>query len=131
MTELGLELAFITPTIAADEEITITVKTLPGATVFIQVVNPYTGTMSAWPKPADGGKIRVADADGMATWSWILYKMVGKGEGELHFLVTSNSDPAYTSQWKSNMSLRDMGTFAQRDDTIVSDMPWIVVKSNY
>lgn len=131
MTELGIEIANITPTIAADAEIFITVRTLPGATVFLQLVNPYTGTRSAWPKPVDGGKIRVADDEGMATWSWTLYKMVGKGEGMLEFLVTSSTDQDYVAQWKSGMTRRDMDGFAQNDDTILVEIPFTVVKSNY
>ena len=132
MTELGVVMDYITPNIATDELVEIRVRTVPGATVYLQVVNPNTGTWSAWPKPADGGKIKVADADGICSWSWVLFNSVAKGEGDLHFLVTSNTDPAYAAkQWKSNMTDRQMNNFAKNDDTIKVSLTWQVAKSDY
>jgi len=131
MTELGVEMDYITPDIATNELVEVRVRTLPGATVFMQLVNPVTGTRSAWPKLADGGKIKIADADGICTWSWTLFESVAKGEGRLHFLATHNTDPAYTGQWKSNMTQQQMENFALNDDTILVTMAWQVVKSDY
>jgi hypothetical protein len=131
MTELDVVLDYITPNITTDELVEIRVRTLPGATVYLQVVNPATGTWSAWPKPADGGKIKVADADGICTWSWVLFNSVAKGEGEIYFLATSSNDPDYPKQWKSNMTERQMNNFAKNDDTIKVTMTWQVAKSDY
>ena len=131
MTELGVEMDYITPVIATDELVEIRVRTLPGATVFLQVVNPVTGTWSSWPKIADGGKIKVADADGICSWSWVLFNSVAKGEGEIFFLATSSTDPDYTKQWKSSMTSRQMDNFAKNDDTIKVAMTWQVAKSDY
>ncbi len=131
MTELGVEIAFITPEIATREQVVITLRTLPGATVFLQVVNPSTGTRSAWPKPADGGKIKVADEKGIVTYSWELFESVAKGEGVLEILSTSSTDQDYIKQWKSNMTQRQMTNFAKRDDSIMVKLPWYVAKSDY
>ena len=129
MTELGVEIAFITPEIATREQVVITLRTLPGATVFLQVVNPSTGTRSAWPKPADGGKIKTADDEGLVTYSWELYESVAKGEGVLEILSTSSTDQDYLKQWKSTMKQRQMRTFGEREDSIMVTLPWFVSKS--
>lgn len=126
MTELGVELVSITPRIRADEAVEITIRTVPGVTVFLQPVNPETGTRSAWPKEADGGKIRVADEKGLASWSWTIYKMMIAGEGTLEFLVTTSTDADYIKGWKSTMTRRAMDGFAERDDTIIVEIPFTV-----
>ena len=131
MTELDVVLDYITPEITTDQLVEIRVRTLPGATVYLQLVNPVTGTWSAWPKFHEGGKVKVADADGICTWSWTLFNSVAKGEGEIHFLATSSTDPDYPKQWKSNMTERQMDKFAENDDTIKVTMTWQVAKSDY
>jgi hypothetical protein len=131
MTELGVEMATITPEITTREEMAITLRTVPGATVFLQVVNPATGTRSAWPKQEDGGKIMVADEMGLVTWSWELHEMVSKGDGFLEVLSTTSADPDYIKQWKSNMTQRQMKKFAEREDSIMVTLAWQVAKSDY
>jgi len=126
MTELGVELVNITPDIRSDTVVEITIRTLPGATVFLQPVNPSTGTRSAWPKEADGGKIRIADELGMATWTWTIYKMVIPGPGTLEFLVTTSTDAVYIGKWKPTMTRRSMDGFASRDDTVLVVLPWTI-----
>jgi hypothetical protein len=69
MTELDVKLVYITELIATNAEIEVVLQTMPGATVLLQPVNPGTGTLSAWPKAADGGKLKVADEKGEVTYS--------------------------------------------------------------
>jgi len=126
MTELGAELVSITPNIRTETVVEITIRTIPGATVFLQPVNPSTGTRSAWPKEADGGKIRVADEAGLATWNWTVYRMVIAGPGTLEFLVTTSTDADYIGKWKPTMTRRSMDGFAARDDTVLVEIPWTI-----
>jgi hypothetical protein len=131
-SNIPLEMTFITPYIETEKEIVITVKTLPGATVFLQPLNPGTGTRSAWPKFGDGGKVKTADADGMVTWSWTLFRAVGVGDGVLEVLVTTSTDETYLSTWKESMSPSAKKQLAAtRADTIYQELTWTVDKSNY
>jgi hypothetical protein len=129
---IPMEMTFITPYIETEKEIVITVQTLPGATVFLQPLNPGTGTRSSWPKLSDGGKIKTADAKGMVSWSWTLFRAVGEGEGVLEILVTTSTDETYLSTWNESMEQKTKIQLAKdREDTNYQELIWTVDKSNY
>jgi len=79
---LFIEMVSITDS-RPDTQIEITIKTLPGATCSLQPVNPGTGTRSS--RPTD--KVKTADDQGIATWTWEVHRHVAIGQGVLEFTV--------------------------------------------
>jgi hypothetical protein len=131
MTELDVRLIYITDLIATNAEIEVVLQTMPGATVLLQPVNPKTGTLSAWPKAADGGKLKVANEKGEVTYSWELYYRTAVGDGVFEVLATTNTDPAFLAEIKESLSARDKKTLAERDDTVFVEIPYYVDMSEY
>jgi len=74
-------------------------KTLPGARVMIWMVNPSTGTRSAY--PAD--RYRDADADGLVSWEWTVSARTAVGEGHMELYVTTSTDPTVLGAFNSDL----------------------------
>jgi serine-type D-Ala-D-Ala carboxypeptidase/endopeptidase len=65
----------------SDASVNITCRTLPGATCFIQPINPALAngkrTISRWVEEPT----QIADNDGLVSWSWHLHRHVATGNG--------------------------------------------------
>ncbi len=83
--ELFVELVSVTDPSRPDSDIEVVIKTLPGATVNIQPINPYTGTRSS--RPVD--KTLTADDQGVITWAWHVHRHVALGKGSFEFTAES------------------------------------------
>lgn len=86
--DLFVELVSVTQPIYADTEITVEIKTVPGATCTVWNILPKTGTISS--KPVDREK--VAGDDGVITWTWQLHRHTGAGEATLKFVVVKDDN---------------------------------------
>jgi hypothetical protein len=64
----------------------VTVTTVPGAVCTIKVVNPKTGTVSAYPTE----KTKTADASGKVVWEWTIPRQVAKGDGTIEVTATKD-----------------------------------------
>jgi hypothetical protein len=84
----GADIAFDVVTISdahPGDDVTVTVKTAPGATVKIVFTMP-SGTVSSY--PSDNTK--TAGADGIITWTWNINSHIGAGEATYSFNITLN-----------------------------------------
>jgi len=128
---LFVKLVYITEPIATNSIIEVVLKTKPGATVMLQPVNPKTSTRSAWPKEADGGKVKVADEKGEVSYAWELFRQTSRGEGTFEILATISANPDVLAQINANMSRRDIEKAAEDPDTIFVEIPFTVSISDY
>jgi hypothetical protein len=71
-----------------DTDITVEIKTVPGATCTIMVTLPKTGTVSN--KPAD--RIKEADSNGIITWTWFLHRHTSPGDGTFTFTIEKDGN---------------------------------------
>jgi len=86
--DLFVELVSVTEPVYPDSDITVAIKTVPGATCTIKVVLPKTGTVSN--KPAD--RTREADSNGEVAWTWHLHRHTGAGDGTLTFTIEKDGN---------------------------------------
>jgi len=86
--DLFVELVSVTDPARPDSDITVTIKTVPGATCTIKAVLPITGTVSN--KPID--RTKEADANGEITWTWLLHRHTGAGDGTFIFTVKKDAN---------------------------------------
>lgn len=81
--DLFVELVSVTEPVYPDSDITVEIKTAPGATCTIKAKLPKTGTVSN--KPAD--RTKDADDNGVVTWTWHLHRHTAAGDGTLIFTI--------------------------------------------
>lgn len=88
-TALGVDMAGLPASIRVGETATLVVTTAPGASCKVQVKYPG-GKLSL----ADGlKKKQTADANGVATWTWIVDKATTSGTATATVTVTCNLGP--------------------------------------
>jgi len=76
----------------------VTIRTVPNAHVMLWMVNPSTGTRSAYPSD----RIRDADTDGIAQWEWTLSGHIANGEGRIEVYVTTSTDATFIEIFDTN-----------------------------
>ncbi|MFA5317365.1 MAG: hypothetical protein WC369_08095, partial [Dehalococcoidales bacterium] len=77
---------------------TLVIKTVPNAHVKVWAVNPSTGNRSAYPSD----RIKDADADGIASWEWVISGHTASGEGHIELYITTSTDATVLAAFDAN-----------------------------
>jgi len=86
--DLFVELVLVTEPVYPDNDITVEIKTVPGATCTIKAILPVTGSISS--KPDD--RTKEADSEGGVSWQWHLHRHTAAGDGTLIFTIEKDGN---------------------------------------
>lgn len=82
--------------------VTVAAQTVPNAHVILWVVNPISGTRSAYPADHE----HTADAQGNVSWGFTISPNAAEGPGHIEFYVTTSTDSTFLAAFDAYAQAR-------------------------